>query len=154
MPKINLGTVLTTLKNEPFKNGSPELKFLLDADGKIRRSPAGEPLVELHPDGRPVIVKEAPDMTLGDVCLAALNATLQSDKQATPELKDQTAKFMLAIKLSNGGEQDLTADEITMLKKRVQEMYAPSYVVVVRACAALDPSDPACHTGKAKAVRK
>ena len=152
MPKINLAAVVHGLDGKAIKNGGDELELLLDKEQKPVRAPSGEPLAKLNADGTPVVKKPAPDLTVKDVCTQALHGFLPSDKAAgTPEGKDVAAKMMLAIKLHSGGEQALSAEEVTLLKDRVREMFAPQFVVVFRVCGVLDPSDKDFQLPKEKA---
>lgn len=61
------------------------------------------------------------DLTLKAVICAAMLGLLQEDQNA-----DSTAKvrmFRLAQRAVDGGEQDISAEDITLIKQRVGKMY-------------------------------
>lgn len=74
-------------------------------------------------------------LTLQRVCEDALIASYP-DEQTLPS-DEKNRRFWLAIKI-HGGEQNLSADEITMLKKVIGKGYGP--LVVGRAFGMLDPN--------------
>lgn len=136
---INFDSQILGPDNKPLKNGLPQFEFLLNENGEVVYYTNGDPVCKITPDGAPIVKKEAPDMILRDVCLAALNASFKDDRQFTDQ--EQVARFVLAVKLVNGGEQELKFDELSLLKERVRKAYSDKYVILVRAIQLLDPSD-------------
>lgn len=87
--------------------------------------------------GKPIpadIGKPEP-LTLQRVCEDALVASYPDEQTLSPGEKN--LRFWLAVKIHNG-EQNLSADEITLLKKVVGKAYGP--LVVGRAYGMLDPN--------------
>lgn len=66
---------------------------------------------------------EVKPVTLRDACKVALVSVVQGD---TPEQKFEN--YRLALRIENNDELDLTAEEITMLKKRVGIVLPPLHV--------------------------
>lgn len=95
-----------------------------DLDGNVIMEAASVP------DGSPKAV------TLGRV---AVNAVLQNYPDEAGLAGDVKVKrFMLAMKVVDAGEVELTAEEVTALKERIAKAYGP--LVVGRAWALLDPA--------------
>ena len=69
------------------------------------------------------------DATLQSVCFGAMTAVLDGDNAMTGEEKMRAYK--LTQKLVEGGEVELSAEEITELKKRINKAY--HFLVVGRA---------------------
>lgn len=78
-------------------------------------------------DGRPV--------TLGTVVVQALLATLRGDESMAGLAKAECGH--LAMQLFPGGEHDLKAEQVAMIKERAGRAFTP--LVVARAWALLDP---------------
>jgi hypothetical protein len=95
---------------------------ILDADGQTLKQ---------SPDG--------PDALLSSVAVQALFAVLPGDDKLAPQKKADIGA--LGLKLHSGGEQELTVENIALIKERVARMFAP--LVVTRAWALLDPVAPA-----------
>lgn len=77
---------------------------------------------------------KSPPLTLGKVCEDALIATIPGDN---PDSAEKGRRFFLAMKIHNG-TQDLTADEISLVRKVVGLAYGP--LVVGRVTELLDPA--------------
>lgn len=80
----------------------------------------------LNIDGQPF----EDSATLKTVCFLAATATLPTDQNAP--IANKLALYALAQKLHIGGEVDLTAEEIALLKERIGKAFA-SVVVIGRA---------------------
>jgi hypothetical protein len=78
--------------------------------------------------------EKSPPLTLGKVCEDALIATLPNDN---PDVGEKGRRFFLALKI-HAGTAELTADEVTLVKKVVGLAYGP--LVVGRAIELLDPA--------------
>ncbi len=76
------------------------------------------------------------DLTLSTVCISAL---LMPDQQDQPA-KEKVERFHLAEKVHAAGEQDLSVDDVALLKKLIGKLFPP--LVVGRAFAVLDPPPP------------
>jgi len=74
--------------------------------------------------------------TLAMIAAGSLFAALPTDHSIEPARKAEMGA--LGIKLFEGGEHDLKAEQIAMLKDRIGRAYAP--LVVARAFQLLDPS--------------
>jgi hypothetical protein len=91
-------------------------------------------------DGKPIIngdAKNGSSLTLGEACINALEATLQSDAQTTGA--DKFKLDQLARKIYRSTDVVLSIEEIALLKERIGKVYSP--VVVGAAWRVLDPSD-------------
>lgn len=76
-------------------------------------------------NGKPIQEGET-IITLGSVCSNALLA-LHPDEQTLPgEVK--VRRFQLAVKIYNGGEQDVSVEELSILKTMVGKHYLPIVV--------------------------
>lgn len=62
------------------------------------------------------------DLTLSDVTCAALIAVLQDDQNADSNKKMKL--FRLAQTATKGGEQEVPAEDVVLLKERVSKMYS------------------------------
>ncbi len=76
------------------------------------------------------------DLTLSTVCISALLTPEQGEQPAT----EKVSRFHLAEKVYDSGEQDLSVDDVALLKKLIGKLYPP--LVVGRAFAVLDPPPP------------
>lgn len=92
---------------------------MTDIAGKVIPAEAGKP--------EPLILQR--------VCEDALIASYPDEQTLPPSEKN--LRFWLAVKIHNG-EQNLSADEITLLKKVIGKAYGP--LVVGRAYGMLDPN--------------
>jgi len=86
-------------------------------------------------DGKPL----ADDATLRKVCIEALWNPLKGDENASAEQKTKCA--MLAIRIGDKEVVDLSAEEVALIKDRVNRAY-PHPGIVARAHALLDPPAP------------
>ncbi len=77
----------------------------------------GKPLMELGADGKPH------ELTIKEVCIRALN-NVAANEQAVA-VDEQMKRFRLARRINRGGEVELTAEDITLLKTRIALMFAP-----------------------------
>ena len=90
-------------------------------------------------DGKPLMTgdtKAPTGLTLGDVCVQALETPLEEDKQM-----DGSKKFaldQLARKIYHNKAATLSLEDLTLLKQRVGKAYGP--LVVGAAWRLLDPS--------------
>jgi hypothetical protein len=75
------------------------------------------------------------DLTLSTVCCGALLTPLPDETNLSAD--EKVRRFKLAVKLCDGGQQDLSSEEITMLKQLVGKVYPP--LTVGRAFEILDP---------------
>jgi len=64
--------------------------------------------------------KEEP-FTLKDVCLSALMANFDDEKNLTG--KDKIERYAIACKIRTGGECDLVVEDITLLKNLVGKLF-------------------------------
>ena len=76
------------------------------------------------------------DMTLKDVCINALLAMFDEEKQDDGTKK--VSRFTLAMKLQ-GGDGDVTVEEMATIKERIGNMYMT--VIVGRAYALIEGTD-------------
>lgn len=103
--------------------------------------PDGKPLpgasCAIEP-GRPVptVGKTCDAMTLGEVAMTALEATLDEDKAATPKAKFDND--FLARKIYGKKDVILSSEEIAKIKDRIGKAYGP--LVVGASWPLLDPS--------------
>ena len=89
-------------------------------------------------NGKPV-VDDGKEVTLGDVAVRALMSLAQDEQSLAGEEKFK--RFALAMRLKDGGEVAVSAEDIAMLKKLIGKLYTP--LVVGRAFPLLDPSEKA-----------
>lgn len=79
-----------------------------------------------HIDGKDLTIKEGVGLTLKAACIESLMQITDSDRNASGEVKFK--RYELAVKVSAGGEVEITPEEATMLKERVGEVYGPAVV--------------------------
>lgn len=72
--------------------------------------------------------------TLGDISCIALQASFPDEQSL--EGKEKFNRFKLAVKLSNGGEIDLSSEDVALIKKLIGKAF--TNVVVGRAWEILD----------------
>ncbi len=84
----------------------------------------------------PVKGPEGKDWTIGEACCTALLSPYQDEPHI--DGKEKINRYKIALKVNEGGEQDLTAEEITALKLLIAKAFPP--LVVGRAYEILDPS--------------
>lgn len=77
---------------------------------------------------------KSPALTLGKVCEDALIANIPGD---TPNEAEKARRFWLALKV-HAGDKELSADEVSLVKKVVGLAYGP--LVVGRVIELLDPA--------------
>lgn len=80
--------------------------------------------------------KDAPPLTLGDVCVTALETMIEEDRQA-----DGLSKFkrdQLARKIHGAKDVVLSVEDVELLKTRVGKVYGPA--VIGAAWPLLDPA--------------
>jgi hypothetical protein len=77
--------------------------------------------------------------TLGVIATRALLATLPDEQNLSGEEKFK--RFALAMKIKDGGNVALNAEDIALLKKLVGKVYSP--LIVGRAFPLLDPAEKA-----------
>lgn len=93
----------------------------------------------LGADGKPIMAgggKDAQTTTLGSICASALFASYPDEQNLSGE--DKVKRAALAMKLYNGGEVSLSAEETALVKRLVAKAYAP--LVVYRSWSMLDPT--------------
>jgi len=91
-------------------------------------------LSTLVTDPRGVPVKDGnEDLTVGNVCASALLTPDGKDQEANEKVK----RFKLAMRVVEGGEQDLSMEEIVLLKTLIGKHYAP--LIVGRTYEVLEP---------------
>lgn len=122
--KINLDQHLLDARGAPMPDGEPIYK----------RTEKGD-LVFDEATGTPVVLKEAPQFTLAAALFRALNATFKGD-DGMPQDK-QRRLYLLTKKVAPGGEVDLSAEEIVLLKERVAQAF--HFLIVGRCHDLLDP---------------
>lgn len=93
-------------------------------------------------DAKGEIIEPERNLTLRKVCLDAIQAQLPND---TPDGEEKFKRFRLAIRLSSEDEPDLSAEEITKLKRLIGLGFGA--LVVGRAYEILDPSPSAPVAG-------
>jgi len=79
-----------------------------------------------------------PRITLGDVLLTAATAGIPEDQGASGEKKMKL--YRLAQKISKDGTSHLTAEEVTMIKSRVNAVY-PSPLLYGQVSDLIDPPE-------------
>ena len=78
-------------------------------------------------DGRPIDEAEGKPATLGFVCLDALMRSYNDEPNLTGV--EKVRRYDLALRIKRGGGQlDLPAEEITLLKLLIGKAYAPLIV--------------------------
>lgn len=82
--------------------------------------------------GDAIVNNDAP-LTLGAVCNIALNAPDDADKGQTPDKAVERWKLMMRI--HEGGEVELTPEQVTMLRSKIVKSFAP--IVAGQACSLL-----------------
>ena len=75
------------------------------------------------------------DCTLGGVACGALLAPFPDEANLDP--KEKVRRFKLAMKASDGGEQELSVEDVGELKTLIGKAYPP--LIVGRAFEILDP---------------
>lgn len=73
--------------------------------------------------------KKEKESTLSGVCSDALLTKLEGDERATG--KDKMELFLLAQKIYNAKDADLTAEEVAKIKERVGKSFAAIMVGIV-----------------------
>ena len=91
----------------------------------------------LQLDGKPFDEKEK--MLLQGVCFAAVTTPLRTDSELSADFKMKL--YRLAQKVVVGGTVDFTAEELTLLKDRINKVYLHP-VIVGRAYDMLDEDPP------------
>jgi hypothetical protein len=79
------------------------------------------------------------EATLGMVATRALLASLPDEQSLSGE--DKFKRFTLAMRIKDGGEVPISAEDIALLKKLIGKVYSP--LVVGRAFPLLDPGERA-----------
>lgn len=90
-------------------------------------------------DGKPLLAsaaKDAPPLTLGEVCVNALETIMDSDRQMSGAEKFKLDD--LARRIFEKSDVVLSAEDIATLKERVGKVYGP--LVVGNAWRLLDPA--------------
>jgi hypothetical protein len=77
-------------------------------------------------------------ITLKSVCVNAMLSMTDEDRQEQGTSKAE--RYKLAFKLSEGGNQDLSTDEIVKIKERIGKIYIP--LIVGRAYDLLEGKTP------------
>lgn len=85
-------------------------------------------------DGKPIKAADAKDFTVG---MCACNALLTPDAKDETSGEDKVKRFRLAERVYEGGEQDLSVEDIALLKQLIGKIYPP--LTVGRAFEVLDP---------------
>jgi len=93
-----------------------------------------------------LVVKENPPLTLRDVCLNSLASPRSEEKLSGTE---KFRRGLLGHKMAEAQEIELPAEDITLLKRVIDETY-PSPLVVFNAWLMLDPSDTATKEPSSK----
>lgn len=75
------------------------------------------------------------DLVLSAICCSALLTPDPKEGEVSPE--EKIKRFRLATKIYDGGLQDLSAEDVAMLKKLIGRAFPP--LVVGRAFDILDP---------------
>lgn len=71
--------------------------------------------------GRPIIIQgEEEVLTLKDVCI---NAILLEGQDEKIEGKEKVRRYQLALKIKEGGVQNLSVEDLSLLKEKVGRMY-------------------------------
>lgn len=91
-------------------------------------------------DLKGVPLKETPekDFTLGAACCTALLNPFSDEQNLDP--KEKFNRYKLAQKISDGGERDLSVEDVATLKKLIGKAFPP--LVVGRCYDILDPESP------------
>lgn len=95
---------------------------------QVIRDARGNPM----PDGGP----DAPPFTLCAALFRAMNTTFDSDNGMPAE--KQRSLYLLTMKVAPGGEVDLSAEDIVLLKERVSKAF--HFMIVGRCHDLLDPT--------------
>ncbi len=77
-------------------------------------------------DGKPLTDADDKAVTLQTVCINALLATLDVDKNLSGE--DKMAAHTLATRIHGEAEPNLEPEDLTKLKERIGKMYGPAVV--------------------------
>ncbi len=77
-------------------------------------------------DGKDVIGEDQKPVHFRTVCINALMAQLEEDKNLSGE--DKVNAYTLAQRIFNDDECDLTPEDLTLLKARVGKCYGPQIV--------------------------
>lgn len=81
-------------------------------------------------------VPEADKLTLGLVAFQALNAQLPNQREPLP-LDESMKRGGLALKVIDGGEVDMSVDDLAMIRRQLPLAWAP--IIVAQAAEMLDP---------------
>ena len=109
--KILVSTPILDAEDKPVKDG---VRFKMCEDG---RTPFCDPAT-----GEPVVVDPGYEYTFRH----AFNRALGPQQEDAGLNDDEKLKiFRLHLKIAKGGEVDLTADEVVLLKKRVSKAFNP-----------------------------
>lgn len=123
--KISLDRVILDIEGNPMKDGEPVYK---------RRSDGS---VAFDESGDPIVIKQANEVTLKTACFRALNTTIEGDDRLVDD--EKIKMYLLAGKIAKGGDVDLSADEVVLLKKRIGRAF--TYIAVGRCFELLDPKE-------------
>lgn len=123
--KINLDHIFTTIKGKTLTQPSQEQRIAaLEQQLKNHNVPLPQlPAIE--------------DMTLKEVCLAALQANFDDEKQLSAT--EKVARYSLATDIFKAkGSIELASEEITLLKKLIGKGF--TMLIVGQAYGLLDPN--------------
>ncbi len=122
--KRNFSEVIKALDGAPVLSGHSAESLQSAFDQFTRANPiaAGE-------FGDLLEARRIKPMTVAGVASQALIAALEGDDKTS--LEDKAKRMKLAMRICDGGEVDVSADEITMIKARVNKAF-PGALVPVR----------------------
>lgn len=72
-------------------------------------------------EGEDIKIEEGKSFTLKNVAITALTTNFDDEKNISGE--EKLARYVLACKIRSGGECDLKADDIVLLKKLIGKAY-------------------------------
>lgn len=81
------------------------------------------PILDL--EAKPIVAKDKP-VTLGSVVIEALMATFPDE--ANLPGADKVKRFSLGMAVTKGGEQDISVDDVVLLKTLIGKAYGPLVV--------------------------
>lgn len=94
-------------------------------DSKQAKTDTGKRLF-LEDGTTPIMIPNEEIATLADICKKALLQLLLTDRELGGEMKFEYAQ--LAERIYKGGECEVTAEEITLMKGRIGKMFEPMVV--------------------------
>jgi hypothetical protein len=134
--KRDFSSPILDLKGKPVPN-----QPTVDAYARAVASLASKLSPELMEQFEADVARESSVLTLGDVCVAVLQHAYEDER--TLDLSTRTKRMKLAMKLVDGGEQEITPEERDLIKPLLVKGVYGGPLVPVRASDLLETEPPA-----------